>query len=267
MTVLSRPPVKFDKPPVVEVACGVSFDLPKPLKSAHVGLYWSHVSTEFPRCDDAQPIAPVFENLGASDPLEFGFQLESVALPPLRRAWLINEPGTHLLQIQQDRFLFNWKRVDESPAYPSYAQVIADFRNQWRRFKDFLAEQELGEPSVTQLEMTYFNFVPGNDRAVLRDHVRDPAPGRFLPAPEAVGVKHLYSLPGSNGRLHVSAASARQATTGVVGTRIEMTARGLPRDTSYEGCDRWFDLAHQWITHGFADITTDSAHTTWGRTA
>jgi len=267
MTVLSRPPVKFDKPPVVEVACGVFFFLPKPLKSAHVGLYWSRVSTEFPRCDDAQPIAPVFENPGAADSLELSFQLEPVALPPLRRAWLINEPGTHLLQIQQDRFLFNWKRVDESPAYPSYAQVIADFRVQWRRFKDFLAEQELGEPSVTQLEMTYFNFVPGNKQSVLRDHVRDAASGRYLPLPDAVAIKHMYSMPDGNGRLHVSAGSARQTTTGVLGTRIEMTARGLPRDTSNEGCDKWFDLAHEWITHGFADITTDSAHVTWGRTA
>jgi len=267
MTVLSRPPVKFDKPPVVEVACGVSFELPKPLKSAHVGLYWSRVSAEFPRCDDAQPITPIFENPSAADPLELSLQLEPVSLPLLRRAWLINEPGTHLLQIQQDRFVFNWKRVDESPMYPSYAQVVADFRIQWGRFKDFLAEQDLGEASVTQLEMTYFNFVPGDDQPVLRDHVRDMASDRFLPVPEAVAIRHLYALPEGNGRLHVAASSARQASSGVKGTRIEMTARGLPRNTSNEGCDKWFDLAHEWITHGFADITTDSTHAIWGRTA
>ena len=94
-----RVPVQFDQPPVIEVACGVAFTLPKPLKTAHIGRYWSRIVGEFPRCDDAAPIAMIVEGQGTPDTTDFNVQVEHVALPPMRRAWLINAEGTHLLQL------------------------------------------------------------------------------------------------------------------------------------------------------------------------
>ena len=42
----------------------------------------------------------------------------------------------------------------------------------------------------------------------------------------------------------------------------------MPRDAgSGPACDSWFDLAHEWITQGFADVTSPTMHTDWGRTA
>lgn len=265
MQASGRVPVRFDRPPVVEVACGVAFALPKPLKSAHIGLFWSEVLAEFPRCEDAPPIALVVEGKGPPDDADYTVQVEQMAVPPLRRAWLLNEPGTHLIQLQDDRFLFNWKRVS-AESYPSYQQVIAGFRTQWARYKGFLADQNLGEPNITQLEMTYFNFWPAGDASFLRDHLRAPG-DRFLPKSDAVNLKSLYTLPEGAGRLHIAAATARNVASGEKGIRMEITARGLPRDSSPNGCDAWFDLAHHWITHGFADATTPDAHKTWVRTA
>lgn len=264
--VSNRAPVKFDRPPVVEVACGVSFTLPKPLRTAHIGLYWSRVSGEFPRCDDAQPIAHIVESNVVADSAEIDFRIEHVSLPPMRRAWLINEAGTHLLQLQEDRFLFNWKRVADNSSYPSYQEVVAGFRTQWANYKSFLSDQKLGDPSITQLEMTYFNFLvtPADE---LRDHVRDRAADRFLPQPETVWMRNSYPLPDGVGRLHVVAQTGRQVGSGTRGLRLELTARGLPKDLSREGCETWFDTAHEWITHGFADVTTREAHHIWGRTS
>jgi hypothetical protein len=33
--------VKFDKPPVVEVVCGIRFDAEGKLKVAHLGAFWA----------------------------------------------------------------------------------------------------------------------------------------------------------------------------------------------------------------------------------
>lgn len=261
-----RVPVQFDRPPVIEVACGVAFTLPKPLKTAHIGLYWSRVRDEFPRCDDASPIAMVVEGQGTPDSIGYDVQVQPVALPPVRRVWLINAEGTHLVQLQEDRFLFNWKRTGDDSSYPSYMNVVAGFREQWSRYKEFLASEGLGPPTPLQLEMTYFNFWPGG-RAWLRDHQREETGERFLEAPEAVDWKVVHNLPDSRGRLHISAASARHAATSEKGIRLDLTARGLPRDLSDASCEQWFDLAHEWITQGFADITTADAHKAWGRTA
>lgn len=260
-----REPVQFDRPPVLEVACGVSFSLPKPLKTAHIGSYWSRVSQDFPRWDDAAPIANIVEGPGAPDSTDINLQFEQFAMPPLRRAWLINDPGTHLLQLQEDRFLFNWKRTAQGNAYPSYKNVIAGFRSYWAGFKTFLADEGIGDPVPKQLEMTYFNILPGAH--YLRDHLRDAKSDRFLADPDAVNWRSVFTLPDSCGRLHITAASARNATTGEKVIRLDLLARGLPKDPSEKSCEAWFDLAHEWITQGFADVTTSEAHREWGRTA
>lgn len=260
-----RAPVKFDRPPVLEVACGVAFVLPRQIKTAHIGLYWSRVAAEFPRCEDAPPIAMVVEGQSVPDTTEYSVQFEQVVLPPMRRAWLLNQAGTHLIQLQDDRFLFNWKRTSPDLEYPSYRSVVAGFWTEWKKYKAFLAEQGLGEPTPTQLEMTYFNMLGGAEE--LRDFVQPRTPGRFLPQPEAVNYKTLYTMPQGGGRLHVSAASARHVLSGEKGIRLDITARGLPKNVADDGCASWFDLAHEWITHGFADFTTDEAHKNWGRTA
>ena len=56
---------------------------------------------------------------------------EVTNMPPLRRSWLVNQEGTNLLQVQEDRFLFNWKRTEAQPDYPSYENVISAFRTHW----------------------------------------------------------------------------------------------------------------------------------------
>ncbi|WP_297379745.1 TIGR04255 family protein [Roseateles chitinivorans] len=262
MSATTRKPVKFGKPPVVEVSCGVTFRLEKPLKSGHAGLYWSRVRHEFPRCEDAAPITALFETSDGAPNVQY----EILDMPELRRTWLLNSVGTHLLQLQEDRFIFNWKRNSLDEHYPSYDTVIADFWKQWHQYRDFLAEQGLGAPVAVQLELTYHNVLLGHSH-FLRDHRREAPDSRFLPVSEALNYRDQFLLPDNCGRLHVNALSARQVQTGEKALRLDLTARGLPKEASEEGCKGWFDLAHEWITHGFADLTTSEAHELWGRTA
>lgn len=260
MSAATTKPVKFQNPPVMEVACAVTFRLDRPLKSGHVGLYWSKVQDEFPRCEDASPIPAMFEATSNAPAVTY----QVLEMPELRRTWLLNSAGTHLLQLQEDRFIFNWKRTDLDTSYPSYDTVIADFWKQWHQYRHFLIEQGLGSPVVVQLELTYFNVLIGPVH-FLRDHRREVAEGRFLPTPEAMNYRLQFVLPDNCGRLHVNAASARQIQTGETALRLDLTARGLPKDASGPSCKDWFDLAHVWITHGFADLTTSEAHQLWER--
>jgi hypothetical protein len=161
----------------------------------------------FPRCDDAPPLAVVVEGQGAPEP-EMDIHIQQVDLPPLRRAWLINEQGTNLIQIQEDRFLFNWKKGSGNAPYVGYPKVVSGFHEQWNRYKAFL-RAELSEPVPTQLEMTYWNFLAGSWE-LLRDHRHDPSDdSRFLPPPEVFNWRSTFSLPEGMGRLHVTATSAR----------------------------------------------------------
>lgn len=259
------PAVKFKNPPIAEVACGVLFNHIENFRSAHVGLFWKSLESEFPRIEEAPPIEPVIERQqGATQE----FKLEIVALPPMRRTWLLNGDGTNLIQIQQDRFLFNWKRVEALAEYPSYHVVMEQFERHLLNFSTFLEEAGIGELTFRQFELTYINLIsdlPANSaETLLVDHTRDSSRKRFLPEPDAINWTTSYPLPENQGRLHLVAQSALRRTTNEQLIKLEMTARGMNKPDS----DRraWFDLAHEWITRGFVDATSPKLQTEiWGR--
>lgn len=267
-----RAPVKFTRPPVYEVACGVYFSGQKPLLTAHVGAYWQRIRKEFPNVEDAAPLQGVVEQPGVGPVIDFQIS----HLPQLRRAWFLSPNGSNLIQLQQDRFLFNWKRASDTDSYPSYAVVIEQFEQHLADFLTFCREVGVGELTFRQFELAYVNGISranGLDvtgtSGLLVDHMRAVRSDRFLPEPENFIWTTGYQLPEGRGRLHVTAQTALNAVTQEPLVRLDMIARGITPDSSEAGRRSWFDLAHAWITHGFADVTSPSLHAEshWQRTS
>jgi hypothetical protein len=48
--------------------------------------------------------------------------------------------------------------------------------------------------------------------------------------------------------------------------RVSITARGRPVSSELHDIEDWFDLGHEWIVRGFADITTGEMHKHWRKT-
>lgn len=258
--------VRFERPPVVEVVCGVQFGTLASLRAAHVGVFWEKIRTEFPAVDEAPPLSPVIETQGLQS-LEIAVGL----IPPLPRTWFLTEDGHRLIQLQRDRFVYNWRRSSPDDGdYPSYDNVIVDFERVWHTFENFVTEENLGELVARQLELAYVNIIPfsqiPDSDPVFLDHARNSSPERFLPAPESFEWRTSYPLPNDSGRLHVLISSAREVASGAPVRRLEMTARGV-NDAAPTGDMRsWFDLAHEWIVRGFTDVTTTRMQTeVWRR--
>ena len=118
-----RKPVKFNRPPVVEVVCGVLFrGLPK-LRTPHFGLFWSRIRDRFPLPDERPPLSPAIETFPAT-PIQ-----QQPDWPITPRVWLLGDEGRHLVQLQGDRFLYNWKSAAPEDGYPSYSKIIVEFGN------------------------------------------------------------------------------------------------------------------------------------------
>lgn len=263
---------KYDNPPVVEVVCGVMFS-GTPVQTAHIGAYWDRIRAEFPKVEDAAPLSPVVEEEG--QPMTF---IEWTTLPPARRAWLYNADGSHLLQIQEDRFLFNWKHTQGAKGYPSFKVVFAEFDKHLQGFIAFMRDACGVNVSYRQFEMTYVNQITlgngltqGAETSVFVDHVRQGGK-RFLPEVENFNFSQCFKLPDGNGRLHIVAQTTSKAPDGEKIVRLDLVARGIPKNLA-ETPDpdaartRWFDLAHEWITCGFADFTAiDVQKNVWKRT-
>ncbi len=188
----------------------------------------------------------------------------------------MNEAKTELVQVQQDRFIHNWRKVGEGDAYPRYERLRERFRDEVSKFEEFLGEENIGELAVDQCEVTYVNHIRragqwqshGEIEKLLRHWAPLPA-GAFLPAPEDADLRWRYRIPGSGGpagRLYVTAEPSWSADDGRPVWVLNLRARGAPIGTDINGAFEFFDLGREWVVRAFADLTTDSMQRCWERT-
>lgn len=260
-------PVRFAKPPVIEVVCGVQFATPPGLAAAHIGAFWDTVRSEFPQIVEVMPLSATVEQ---SDP----FALQSIefgGLPPMRRSWLVTNDGQRLLQVQENRFLFNWKRPEPGGEYPGFDKIRPQFEDFLAKFRNTL--RPLGfELTFQQFELSYINYlglmgeldrVPLED--ILVDHCRSKAAERFLPNAESFSWRTSYVMPDRMGRLHINASTALTPERKPI-LYLDLTARGVPPRPEQDR-QAWFEMAHEWITQAFVDSTSKTLQNEiWGRT-
>jgi len=258
--------VDFDRPPVVEVVCGVAFgELPR-FTVAHLGRFWTELGSGFREVAEQPPLATVIESFESSPSPGVAIQLGPPVMP---RVWFISDEEDHLVQVQRDRFLCNWRKLTEKHEYPSYDWVSERFESRLQLFEKFAAEQCGAAPSYTQYELTYINHIAAGEGwsnladlgAVLPDCGWRGGAGRFLPTPEGIDWTLSFVLPGKKGRLrlHLRSGESRKDRKAVL--MMDLTARGFDKDRA-----AWFELAHEWIVKGFADLTAKGVQQSiWGR--
>lgn len=274
---------EFERPPVVEVALGVQFVPLLAFGSKHVALLWERWRAEFPIWEEQAPLQPVTEWFGVTGQPSLNFRFDFGALPPLRRALFFSEDRRELRQVQADRFARNWTKTGDP--YPRYDDSDAGsvptkglrtrFREDLQQFHDFVNEQGLGEFIPTQCEITYVNHIPATgelgarDMAELLSQWNGNFSDTFLQPPESIEISSHFVLEDSNkknvGRLHVTAAPARDQTTGDALLRLTLTARGLPLGKGLDGVLYFLDLGRRHIVKGFASLTTPTMHSKWRR--
>lgn len=261
---------EYDKPPVVEVVCGMLFHPLKGLLAPHTGELWGRFRSTFPKCAELPLIAPAVETF--DEQLRTTLQLSDV--PPIPRLWFLSEREDRLIQFQRDRLLFNWKRVDPADEYPHFRDVFASFQQYSKELVDFLDATQLGAIDPKQFELTYVNHI---DPAVIAGDVswlgalfpdlawRADQP-RFLRPPEDATWRISFVMPERCGRLHATVRTLVDAETARPLIRFELTARGIGADKTVAGMPTWFATAHEWIVRGFADLThLKVQRDAWGR--
>ena len=125
-----------------------------------------------------------------------------------------------------------------------------------------------------QCEMTYLNQIelgkPDEPLAdvgsVLPDFQWRKLPGRFFGIPESFAWRTTFPLPDQAGRLHITMQAGARRQDGIPLLLLDLTARGLAQEHSQGALWRWFDLAHEWIVRGFADLTSEELQRdSWNR--
>ena len=270
MSAVKRPLPDFEDPPVIETVLGVQFAPLSAFSIPHLGLYWNRIRHDYPKSQVMPPLGAVFEEFGRhSTGPSIGRELVS---EPDVRCWFIDESTTQLIQVQKDRFIRNWRKVQHGDVYPRYEALKPRFKADWERFLRFLEEEGIGSPEVNQCEVTYINHMDmgkgwdsyGEIDKVVRLKLLS-TPREFLPEPEKVNLHVRYLMPDKRGRLHVTFQPAIRRQDAKEIFQLEITARGRPAASSIDDILDWFDTAHEWIVRGFADLTTPEMHQVWRR--
>jgi len=259
---------EFNKPPIIEVVFGIQFE-PIPLEAPKVGAFWQRIRKDYPKTQTA-PLLPAVKEMfgghGAQQEISF-FQTS------IQRTFFLDETEAWLVQLQPDRFLTNWRRLDPTADYPRYASVKAKFEDSVSRFLHFCSEEALGNPRVNQLELTYINHIALDagelDLASVGKIFRDLQWGKprdVLPEPESLAWKVTFPIHEITSRLHVSLNHAIRRLDEKPLFILELTVRGMPAADSAPPWNEWFNASHERIVRAFADLTTDFAHQNlWSR--
>jgi len=242
----------YKNPPINEVVCGMRFQTPDKVHIAHVGLLWDKFRQEYPIIQHAPPIASAKGEI----------QIDIRTGIPLPRVWFINRADDQLIQFQFDRVYFNWRRREND--YPRYSHVIKNFLNVHNSLERFFKEFDLGELRPIEYELSYINHIPKGQGwntiddlpKVFWDFVWKQITGRFLPNPVNIAWRTAFPLPEAKGSLAVNLKEATRADDKIPLFVLELKASGIDESKNIGALREWFDLAHEWIVRGFADLTT-----------
>jgi uncharacterized protein (TIGR04255 family) len=259
----------FDDPPVVETVLSVQFD-PLPLvRTAHLGLLWNEYRALFPKTEERPGLDPVVEQFPESPVARVGLKFQAFEHPPIPRIWFTDNEGSEMIQVQNDRFIKNWRKEGEAGRYPHYDETIRPhFDRDYGIFLAFLAKNQLGTPRINQCEVTYVNHILAGQGW---EHYGDIEkiftfwrPPDFAPPGPAEDLRlHArFVIPGEGekpiGRLHVDVQPAVRISDDHPMYVMHLTARGQAGD----GVD-FFDIGREWIVSTFKRLTTSSMHNIW----
>jgi uncharacterized protein (TIGR04255 family) len=263
---------KFSNPPLIERAISVVFEPLNGFSLGDYGLFWLQVRDTFPVSEAVQAIEPEIEKYD-------GFQIAKaqIKLMPgdaLPRAYFRNPDAGELIQLQADRFSFNWIKTGPEHVYPHSEATFDRFFELLRTFFEFAASRGFGEIKILQCELTNVNVIPvsdvGNSFTDVRTVLKLPdwastSPNLFLEHQVAAA---KYLLVDDNekpfGRVHVVGQPTLRVPDNEPAYRVDITARGAPLGDGLKGARSFFDEAVSGVNGVFLSIVTQAGRQIWG---
>ena len=263
----SRP--NFNRPPILEQAITVSFERVANFDVVDFGLYWSTIRHHFPQANTT-PKAPIFIEAFEYGPAPVNMQL---TLPlELPRSMFRNDHG-ELVQLQDDRFGFNWIKVDEASPYPRYDATRKRFSDLYQGFVEYIKGRYGVELELRQCEITNVNIVPvsdfGKDFSDMNAAFNVDSFDLEIPGvvPETYSRQRLYRIDEPSGipigRLHLTINPVVRVGDLDQAFKFELTARSGDSITTISNALDFFDRAHDIINAAFMATVTPKMCSVW----
>ncbi len=272
---------KFHAPPVVETALSVQFNSLPGYSTAHAGWYWKEYleklqaepSWNWTQATDAPRVDDQFERFGADDVWRPPFTMRQVPPSQPQRTQIIRADGERLIQVQDSRFILNWKK--QSGSYPKYRPLLEEFRAALTAFELFVDKAGLGKLQYNQWEIVYIDQLKKGE---MWESARDWSkifPGLSMPparvnhllseGDETVSADWRFSLAHQRGRMYISLRQIRIPPSGQEVLNVTFLGRGPV--TILTTWEQGFEIAHEALNETFLAITSPEAHKRWNERA
>lgn len=191
-------------------------------------------------------------------------------LPPIRY-WFRNESGTHLIQLQNDRLVHNWRRIKPDDPYPHYADLKPRFEALFTEFSAELGDDPWPNGEF-MVEVTYLNPVEIGDGASQVARLsqliapwHEDFSDSFLDTPTRTALSMQYELTEEqelvDGILNITVNEARRDRDAHDVLLLQVNCRGKVSSTAT--LSSALDVAHEWVIRSFKSVTTSEMHRAW----
>ena len=193
------------------------------------------------------------------------------------RIWLVSKDEVSLLQLQSDRFVFNWRRRGDS-RYPSFEPIFSEFGNRFTTWRDLVNNRGSDyHLQPQQLELTYTNWL-ADDHTTQTDVLTLAAVAGSVRIPGAeTNYEPAYAI--GNYTLARDGIPAGRLALSIIGNAVRSVGvtvqRGSTMSISYftelepgipdERLTETIAFGRYSIVSAFDQLTTSQGHSLWGR--
>lgn len=253
--------IRFENPPIIELVCGIQYDIEQYTFILENDFY-SRVKNSFPHMEINPPLSLVFDKLSTTS------SKDSERKPPFfKRYFFIDENKSKLIQLQEGRYLFNWRKVEgENVIYPTFNNVYKEFYENWKILEDVFKSNQINY-AVNQLELTYIDHIDIgefnaevakiDDIFIFFNNISQLTKIDTLNINLSIPLKELSG----HINLKLDTAIRKQDQKGVI--VFDSTVRGM-MNKEVKAIDDWFLKAHDQAIRLFVELLTDKAKQKWG---
>lgn len=252
----------FTDPPVVETVIGVEFST---IPIGFMGLSRVHGlwNERFPKTFEREALPPTRP---AAQGQNIQFQMGTGL--PAPRLWMASADDRLLVQVQNDRLLLNWRRLDgDEDTYPHFSVLFNTYKELFQIFRAHI-EPEFGALVPLVTEWTYVNRI-NVEELKGEDAFRVWAESSLNLESQSLFTRfqniRQFQTEAANGQLEISAEPLGLGADAPVGLTVSAKCFHQP-ETSPEAALEYAKSAHEMARQAFSAITTDEAQRTWGRT-
>lgn len=256
----------FGRPPIEEVVLSVLF---KPLDgflAPHLGEIWQELKTEgFVNIAEQPPVIPTmghFLNAGKEPELHFD------KVPQLARIWFIHKDDNQIIQVQRDRFTFNWRKTESEQNYPGFSAILEKFSGFYNRFGETIQNMEVGTLTPLQYELTYIDqLMQGEGWNNLEDmgkicnlFMDAQSSDSFWSGAESMTFRASFPIENLHSQLYLAVGNRIRVSDQRQTLQTDFTMRGFPADAEHT-IHAWFKSAHGQIREKFVRMFTEDIQT------